>query len=69
MQNRTEHVREQAARRKLAKHGYILVKSKCRNTTIDDHGGYRIVDLRNIIVAGEKFTLTLEDVEGWCNND
>lgn len=69
MQNRTEHAREQAARRKLAKQGYILVKSKCRNTTIDDHGGYRIVDLRNIIVAGEKFTLTLEDVEKWCDDE
>lgn len=48
---RTEHAREQAARRSLNKEGFFLKKSRIRTPTPDNHGGYMIVDMNNIIVA------------------
>ena len=56
--------RETKARRKLAKMGYSLHKSRARTITADNCGGYRIVrDYANAIEAGERYDLTLEEVE------
>ena len=58
--------REAAVRRALRREGQALRKSRARNLTLDDEGGYMIVDAdRNFIVAGEKCDLTLDDVERW----
>ena len=55
---------EKKIRRRLSAQGYGLHKSRRRNTTIDDWGGYMIYDLStNYIEAGERFNLSLEDVE------
>jgi len=60
----TEKEREARARRALARDGLILNKSRVKNLSCDDQGGYRIVDLyTNRIEAGERFDLSLEDVE------
>ena len=67
-------VRENQVRRQLARQGYRLQKSRSDGTVrvngvyqgenMDDRGGYRIVDDNTeMIVAGEKFDLSLEDVE------
>lgn len=59
---------ERNLRRKLAKEGYILKKSRVRNPNINDFGMYQIIDgMNNRIEAGEKFDLTLEEVEDYAN--
>lgn len=60
--------RESKARRKLAKEGYSLHKSRAR-LSIDNLGGYMIsYDYNNTIVAGENYSLSLEDVEKFIEN-
>lgn len=60
--------RERKCRRKLAKEGYILKKSRVRTANINDYGMYQIIDeMHNRIEAGEKFDLTLEEVEDYTN--
>lgn len=56
--------REARARRQLARQGSILQKSRSRSWSIDNQGGYMIVNAnRNFVEAGERFDLALEDVE------
>ena len=56
---------ENKLRRALNKAGYVLHKSR-RSISPDNLGGYMIVDLYgNCVVAGSRFDLSLEDVEGW----
>ena len=72
---KSEAAREAWARRKLRKIGgyagigYALQKSRVRIGNCDDYGGYRIIDpYWNCIIAGEKFNLSLEDVEKFINS-
>ena len=59
-----EKVREARVRRVARRQGFIIRKSRIRNMSSDDQGGYRIVEARNnLIAAGEKFDLSLEDIE------
>lgn len=61
--------REDKVRRQLSKQGLALRKSRASTYTADDQGGYRIVDTKfNRIEAGERFNLTLEDVEAYAQN-
>lgn len=58
----TDSAREARARRSLARQEYCLRKSRGRLTP----GGYRILDPdANRIVTGERFDLSLADVEAW----
>ena len=59
--------REVRVREVLRKQGYALRKSRLRSReSSEDYGGYMIVDAtRDTIVAGEKFNLSLDDVERW----
>lgn len=55
---------ENRLRRRLKKQGYYLQKSRKRNQlTINDWGGYRIVDSYGWIIAGEHFDLFLDEVQ------
>src|SRR2546423_11293348 len=57
---------ERRLRRLAAHQGLALQKSRSRNFTVDNYGGYRIVDsYRNWLVAGDRFDPTLDDVEGF----
>ena len=58
-----EKTRENRARRQLARLGYQLRKDRARNYSVDNQGGYMIVNLNNVLEAGERFDLSLEDVE------
>lgn len=61
--------REDKVRRQLAKQGLALRKSRVSTYTADDQGGYRIVDTQfNRIEAGERFDLTLEEVEAYAQD-
>lgn len=57
--------KEKRGRRALNKAGYGLRKSH-DPVSIDNLGGYMIVDLRgNYVVAGSRFDMELSDVERW----
>ena len=54
---------ESKARRELKKLGYLLKKSRVRNSNLDNQGSYMIIEPNmNIVVAGERFDLSLEEV-------
>ena len=55
--------RESRLRYALKKQGYYLVKSRVRTWHEYDFGEYMIVDNRNICIAGDRFDLSLDDVE------
>lgn len=56
---------EQKLRRALNKCGYSLHKSR-RGISLDNLGGYMVVDqYSNVVVAGSRFDLGLEDVLDW----
>lgn len=60
--------REDRVRRRLERQGFELKKSRARTYTADNQGGYMI--LRNgIIEAGERFDLSLDDVERFAKED
>ena len=54
---------ESAVRSKLSRQGYRLIKTK------DAYGApaYRIADERNILVFGEPFPVSLDDLIAWMN--
>ena len=59
-----ERVREQRARRALAKLGLKLKKSRVRQINLDNLGGYMVIDLQGgWIVEGSRFELSLDHVE------
>lgn len=62
MENKEIKAREDKARRQLAKQGYTLKKSRSQTYTANNQGGYMIVQ-DGIIQAGERYDMTLEDVE------
>lgn len=66
-ENRDEKNREGRARGRLKTQGFILKKSRTRNPKFNDAGGYMIVNLNNVVEAGEKFDLSLDDVERFIN--
>ena len=64
-----ENVTERQLRARLRKAGYILHKSRVRNTHYYNCGGYMIVLASiNGVVAGSRFELTLDDVREWAED-
>lgn len=63
----TDATREARVRRALRRKGPYLRTDRARRwagpMNLDHHGGYMIIDQNNWIVAGEKFGLSLEQVE------
>lgn len=57
---------ENKLRRALTKQGYQLHKSRGRNGSINDRLGYMITR-DGIVECGERFDLTLKDVELFVN--
>lgn len=56
---------ENKLRRALMKEGYLLRKAR-GGRTIDNWGGFQIVDATyNVVIAGERFSMELEDVAAW----
>ena len=61
--------RENKVRRQLAKQGLALRKSRASFLSADDQGGYRIIDIQlDRIEAGERYELSLEEVEAFAQN-
>lgn len=64
---KNEQNRESRLRKRLQRQGYALRKDRARpSRDINHQGGYRIVDpYRNAIVTGERFDLTLDQVDAF----
>ena len=65
----TEKSREDKIRRMLLKEGYIIRKSRAKNTTDTNRGGYMIIEThydRNRVVAGSRYELNLLDLESFA---
>lgn len=56
---------EPALRKRATKLGLRLVKSRARKTHLHNCGHYMLVDDRNVVVAGERYQLTLNEVHGF----
>jgi hypothetical protein len=60
----TDKNREDNLRRKLSQRGYTLHKDRAKIRNIDHQGGYMIINLyRQVLVAGQRHDLNLDDVE------
>jgi hypothetical protein len=56
--------------RRLAKKQYYEIKKSRANYSGDNLGGYQIINgFSNAIEAGEKFDLSLDDIEKFLNED
>lgn len=58
---------EARAHRAAKSVGCVARKSPWRRNSIDNLGGFLIVDREsNLVVAGRRFDMTAEDVIKWC---
>jgi hypothetical protein len=63
----TDNSMEARARRLGHKLGLRATKSRWRKDSIDNHGGFRLLDgYTNNIVVGERFDLTADQVIAYC---
>jgi hypothetical protein len=67
MTSEIDKTRENRLRRMAARQGLALHKGRSRTPgDVDDRGGYQIVNVyRNTIEGGERFSLSLDQVEEW----
>ena len=67
--SQTVAAREARARRAARRAGLIARKSRKGLGTIDNDGGFMLIDgSSNFVVFGETFDLTAEDVISYCND-
>lgn len=52
-------------RRRAGKLGFRVLSSQRWLNTINNHGGFMIVDDRNIVVNGNRYDLSLEAIADW----
>lgn len=62
-----DKVRENFSRRRADRLGLMLKKSRGKRWSVDNHLGYMLVNFNSFIEAGEKFDLTLAQVEALLN--
>ena len=55
-------------RRRAKRMGYRIAKSRWRHHTIDNWGGLMIIEnYQNLVVAGDRFSLTVDAAEEWLD--
>jgi hypothetical protein len=60
---------ENRARRAAKRAGLVAKKAgRWRANSIDNRGGFQILNAQNLVVAGEKFDLTPEQVIEFCQS-
>ena len=65
----TENIASDGQARLAARRvGLVARKSRWRRGSIDNFGGYKLIDIyqNSVAIAGERFNLTAEDVVEWC---
>jgi hypothetical protein len=62
-----ERTLEARARAAARAQGYVARKTNWRRNSVDNHGGFMIVDpSNNFPVAGFRYDMSAEDVLAWC---
>lgn len=57
------------ARRAAKRVGLVAKKSRSRRATVDNHGGFMIIEPRsNAVVAGQRFNCSADDVVAFCQD-
>ena len=70
MQHPSQSALDARARRAARREGLVARKSRWRHGSIDNHGGFMLIDpSMNFVVAGPRFDLTPEEVIGYCSED
>ena len=66
----SEKTRENRVRRRAARLGYQVMKSRLRGwPTLDNHGDYMLRDPRTgIPVMGSYYDASLDDIEAWLTD-
>jgi hypothetical protein len=59
---------ESTVRRHAKKAGYIVRKTRWRKDSCDNHGEYMLVNDRNLVVLGDRYDATLEDIDYFLKN-
>ena len=54
--------REEELNSRARELGLLIIKSRAKKRTENDHQQYRIVDLNNTVLAGEYFDVSMDDV-------
>ena len=68
MNNVSESALEQRARRAARRKGLIARKSRWRANSVDNLGGFMLVDpMTNFVVDGSRFDLSAEYVIDYCS--
>jgi hypothetical protein len=63
----SDNALDHRARRAVKQFGLIVRKSRWRKYSIDNLGGFQIIDpATNFVVLGTRFDLTAEDVLAYC---
>ena len=63
----TDPAIDHRARRAAKRVGLVARKSRRRSRTIDNHGGFQLIEpLSNAVVRGERFDMSAEDVLEFC---
>ena len=58
--------RESRLRGKASRQGFSIRKSRVREPNLDNLGGYMLIETdHNIVVSGERFDLSLDDIEAY----
>ena len=66
----TENALDHRARRAARRAGLVARKSRWRANSIDNYGGFMLVDpLRNVPAAGFRYDLSAEDVIDFCRTE
>lgn len=66
----SERAIEARARRAALAAGYVVHKSRCRRGSVDNYGGFMIVDPNtNVAVAGYRFDYDAEAVLQWLGDE
>ena len=67
--NASQNVSESSARRAAKRAGLVARKSRWRKDSIDNKGGFMLVDpYTNTVVYGDRFDLTADAVISICND-
>jgi len=65
----SESAMDARARRAAKRAGFIAKKSRWRQCTIDNWGGFMLIEpCCNVVLAGERFDWSAEDVIGYCQD-
>ena len=68
-ENLSESAADARARRAARRVGLVAIKSRWRKDSVDNYGGFMIVEPnRNIVEAGVRFDMSAEEVVEFCKD-